>query len=396
MFWGPAGGVRRVLSARHDALAGLGWRHTVMAPGARGNGYIDCGGMPLPWSEGYRLPLGRQRLVRMMEAARPDLIEAADPYTLAWAALQAGQRLGVPTIAFCHSNLPALAARLLGGSHGLGTRHGLWAARRAKAYLTRLYGRFDLVLAPSRRMARRLQQWGLRQVQHQPLGVDCQTFNPQAADPSMRRQIEQRLGVPPGTRLLLYSGRFAPEKNLELLAEAVRLLGPGHLLVAVGEGPCPPRGERVRVLPAVSDRTHLARLLANCDIYVHAGDQETFGLGALEAMACGLPAVLSASDGLGELAEAGGVAVAGRRPRDWAEALACALGANLDTLRAEALAHARAHDWVRVHGQMVQRYRSVLLRDTQGHHPIQRHAGTGNAAASSSVDLPPSGLAGPA
>ena len=157
IFWGPSGGVRRVLSTRHSALGPNGWRHTVMAPGARGAGHIDCGGLLLPRSGGYRLPLGRNRLARLIEAAQPDIIEVADPYTMAWAALQAGQRLGVPTLAFCHSNLSALAARWVGGEQGLGTRHGLWAARRAQAYLVDLYAGFDLVLAPSRGMARRLQ-----------------------------------------------------------------------------------------------------------------------------------------------------------------------------------------------------------------------------------------------
>jgi multicomponent K+:H+ antiporter subunit A len=42
--------------------------------------------------------------------------------------------------------------------------------------------------------------------------------------------------VPPGTRLLVYAGRFAPEKNLDVLAAAVQRLGPGHVLLAVGAG----------------------------------------------------------------------------------------------------------------------------------------------------------------
>jgi alpha-1,6-mannosyltransferase len=359
-FWNPSGGVHRVLSARHAMLPGLGWRHTVLAPGAQGSGHVDCGGLHLPGTGGYSLPLGRHRLARRIETLAPDLIEVADPYTLAWATLDAGARLDVPTVAFCHSNLPAMAARLLGGAQGLRTRRGVWAARRARQYLADLYSRFDLVLAPSGTMVRRLRQWGVQQAQHQPLGVDCDTFSPQAADPVLRRRIVRHLGVSSDTRLLLYTGRFAPEKNLDVLADAVDLLGPGHLLVAVGAGPRPPCGRRVRVLPPVTQARHLARLLANGDVYVHAGDQETFGLGALEAMACGLPVVLSAADGLGELAARGGLAVAGRNPRDWADTLAFALSASLDTLCAQALAHARAHDWRLVVQQMAQRYQDAV------------------------------------
>lgn len=395
-FWHPTGGVRRLVVARQAALAALGWRHTLVAPGARGSGQIDAGGLALPGLGGACWPLRRRHLGQQMVAAQPDLIEVADPYTLAWAAQDAGARLGVPTIAFCHSNLPALAARRLGGARALGTGRGLWAARRAQAYLVDLYGGFDLVLAPSRCMVRRLQTWGLRQVQHQPLGVDCTLFSPARADPLVRRQIEQHLGAAPGTRLLVYSGRFAAEKNLQLLADAVRKLGSGHLLVAVGAGPHPPRGPQVRVLPAMTDSLRLARLLANADLYVHAGDQETAGLGALEAMACGVPVVLSASDGLGEQAESGGLAVAGHRARDWAEAMAFALTSDLASLRVQALAHARMHDWHRVLAQMVQRYEWLLQQDALRRQATRAVLPSQPATLSpmAPAGLPPSGLSG--
>ena len=57
-------------------------------------------------------------------------------------------------------------------------------------------------------------------------------------------------------------------------------------------------------------------MLASADAFVHAGDQETFGLSVLEAMACGTPAVVRDAEGLGELAGGGAaVAVAGGTER---------------------------------------------------------------------------------
>ena len=96
--------------------------------------------------------------------------------------------------------------------------------------------------------------------------------------------------------------RLPPATGTPLAGAADR----GHLLRAVGCGPHPPRGSRVWVMPPMTDCHRLARLLANCDICAPADDQATFGLGAPEAMACGVPVMLSASDGLSELAEAGG------------------------------------------------------------------------------------------
>jgi alpha-1,6-mannosyltransferase len=167
-------------------------------------------------------------------------------------------------------------------------------------------------------------------------------------------------------RLLVYTGRFAAEKNLQVLADAVRLLGTGHALLAVGSGPCPPRGPGVHLLPPDANDVRLARTIASCDAYLHAGDQETFGLGALEAMACGTPAVLSAAGGLGELGHDAAITVGRATPHEWAQAISACLLAGRTLLRNQALAKARAHDWPLVLEQMARRYMGLL----------HRHAGT--------------------
>ena len=360
MFWGPTGGVRQVLMTKHRLLGAHGWRHTILAPGVAGSGFIDCGGLPLPRSGGYRLVVDRPRAERLIEAARPDIVEAADPYVLASATLRASARLGIPAVAFCHSNLPQVAARWLGGVDGTATRRGRWAADAARRYLVNLYRRFDLVLAPSLGLAEALRDGGLRNVRHQPLGVDCTVFSPAAADPQWRERLCQRHGLPRATSLLVYTGRFAPEKNLPLLTQAMARLGPGHALLAVGSGPAPPQGPQVIVLPTETDRGHLARLLASCDAYVHAGDQETFGLGVLEAMACGTPVVVNAAAGLGELARDAGTLVAGRDPQRWAEAIRTTLNEDLSRRTTAALARARGHDWPPIIEQLSQRYHWLL------------------------------------
>jgi len=350
-----------VLDTKRRYLQGLGWRHTLMAPGAQGPGRIDCGGLRLPASGGYRFVVRRAQAARMMAEARPDLIEAADPYTLGWSVLDAAARLNVPAVAFCHSNLPALAARLAGGTPL--TVRGRAADHGARRYLKALYARYALLLAPSDWMTRQLHEWGLPRARHQPLGVDCATFHPRAPDPLWRRRLEQSLQVPAGTRLLVYVGRFGPEKNLGVLAAAVHRLGAGHMLLAVGAGPCPPKGDRVRLLPPEHDRPRLARLLAGCDAFVHAGDQETFGLAALEAMACGTPVVVAQAGGLGELAQGVGITVHGRHAAAWAEGIAASLE-DAGRPPPAALLRAQAHDWPRVLAVLRKRYERSMQRVT--------------------------------
>lgn len=369
MFWGPAGGVRRVLTAKHERLRALGWRHTIAAPGAHGPGVLDCGGLPLPGSGGYRLVLDRGRALRQMAFVAPDIIEAADPYTLGWAALAAAEQLRVPAVAFCHSNLPELMARLVGGPAAASTRLGRTAERWARRYLVGLYRHFDVVMTPSSSMAQRLQGWGVPRVTVQPLGVDCAVFTPCARDMAWRAQLCQAHGLAPSTRLLVYAGRFAPEKNLQLLADAVALLGRGHVLLVVGDGPAPPQGDHVLTLAPVHDSPELARIVASCDAFVHAGDQETFGLSVLEAMACGTPVVVAGRAGLVELAGGAGLLVERQRAGCWAEAMEASLTGNTASQRRAALARAQAQDWPQVLGQMTRRYAALIGRHESARSP---------------------------
>lgn len=355
MFWSPTGGgVQRYLKVKHGWLARLqGWHHTVFAPGARGWGFEDAGGLPLPGLGGYRLPLDRRAAARRIERLEPDLIEAGDPLRLGWASLDAGQRLGVPVVAFCHSNVMEMAARLVGGPAWV--RAGV--RRTVGAYIGRMYRDFDLVLAPSRSMAEQLRALDLDNIEQQPLGVDTGVFHPSRRDPALRAE----LGIPEDVRLLLFVGRFAPEKNLPLLAEAVRRLGKPYLLLAVGEGPLPPHGARVRRLPYEPRPAQLARLMASADAFVHAGDQESFGLAPLEAMACGTPVVVRQAAGLAELAEGGAaLAVDSDKPAAWAEAIAALFAANTGPWRQQGRACAERHDWEQVLPQLLNRYRRLL------------------------------------
>jgi alpha-1,6-mannosyltransferase len=291
-------------------------------------------------------------MARVLVGLAPDLIEAGDPYRVAWAARDAAQRLGIPAVAYCHSNIVAMA-RLAGGG-----RFGARAARWAERYARHVYGGFDLVLAPSRSMAAHLADWGVARVACQPLGVDTAVFRPQARDATFRA----RRGWPDDARVLVYAGRFAREKHLDVLADAVGRLGAPYVLLAVGAGPAPPpRSERVVVEAFVASASELATVLASADAFVHAGDQETFGLSVLEAMACGTPAVVRATEGLGELADHGAaLGVAAGSGADFAAAIESLFSADRGERSRRARRQAEASDWRIVLPGLVGHYLRLL------------------------------------
>ncbi len=231
------------------------------------------------------------------------------------------------------------------------------AAAAARRYASRLYRHFDLVFAPSEVMRLRLLDWGVDRVAVQPLGVDTQTFHPARASPMWRNQ----LGLPPATRLLVYAGRFAPEKHLDVLCEAVRQLGPPYLLLALGAGPTPPSGDQVIVQPFINEPMALARALASADAFVHAGDQETFGLSVLEAMACGTPVVARVAEGLAELVDDSvGAAVHDGRPQSFAEAIATLFTHDRTGTSRRARERAESYDWNQMLPLQLMHYRQLL------------------------------------
>jgi alpha-1,6-mannosyltransferase len=281
MFYAPtSGGVRTYLEQKQRHFAShAGIRHSVLVPGKRlerRGAFLTLPAPPLGWT-GYRLPLRGARWTQELCRLQPDLIEAGDPYRLAWAALAAGQRLGVPVIGFYHSDLPRLVDSRFGGG----------ARRLAERYVRDLYPRFQEVLAPSRVMARQLHAIGVERVTVQPLGVDIQAFNPAHADPALRR----RLGIGADTRLLVFAGRAAREKNIPLLLATARALGPAYHLLLIGPGMPRAPARNVTVIDGYMPTVQLARHLAACDALIHAGNHETFGLVVLEAMASGLPVI---------------------------------------------------------------------------------------------------------
>ena len=341
MLYAPkSGGVKRYLNAKRSWLAKMRphVRHTLVVPGPKhaydGNGRLSIYAAPLPFADGYRFPLGKTAWMKRLMRQRPTLIEAGDPYTPGLAAQKAGEALGVPVIGFCHTDVGALAA----------LHFGEWAEKPIRRHWGEIYRRFDRVVAPSRFIAGRLSDAGVDDPIALPLGVDVEAFRPDGADPA---GLRRRLGLSSHHRLLVFAGRPAREKRVDVLVEAVERLGDPYVLLLVGARATSPSPGRVIELPYETDPTKLAALMASCDAFVHANDSEPFGLIVLEAMACGLPIVGVAAGGVGESVDqsVGELAIRSAGP-DFAEAIEALFERDLARLhRTARLTACERHGW---------------------------------------------------
>jgi alpha-1,6-mannosyltransferase len=294
LFAPKSGGVKRYLLAKRAWFAEhrKGVRHTLVVPGPETarpeSGLVTVAAVRMPFGDGYRCPASPRRWADHLVALRPDVIEAGDPYGPGHAALDARERLGAPAVAFCHSDPAQLAALHV----------GLWAEPAVRRRWAQLVRRFDRVIAPSRHIAERLDDAGVFGVRIQPLGVDTETFTPARADPA---SLRAELGLSASTRLLVFAGRPAREKNIDVILDAAARLGPDYHLLLIGAGAGSLPQANATFLDYRPDPREVARLIASCDAFVHANPHEPFGLVVLEAMACGLPVVGVEAGGVSEL-----------------------------------------------------------------------------------------------
>jgi len=306
-FYSPfSGGVKRYL---HEKIAYIRNyspedEHVLVVPGSKtevtSNGRSRVYSIRSPLvsrSSRYRALLNLRAIEEILDRERPDLIESSDPYQIGWKAIAVGRALKIPVVGFYHSHFPE--AYLKGTAIFLGKRGTLRAMKLTRAYVRKLYNRFQATLVPSERLADLLSEWGVHNVRPVRLGVNTKVFNPAPDDAPATRQS---LGVEADQKLLLYVGRLAKEKNTQTLFRAFELLrmpdrNKFHLLI-IGDGPQRNRVQKIRQrvgniswISYCTDSADLARYYRAADLFVHPGVQETFGLVALESQACGTPVV---------------------------------------------------------------------------------------------------------
>ena len=134
--------------------------------------------------------------------------------------------------------------------------------------------------------------------------VNCDTYKP---DPE---KSQAGRFAPAGEKLLIHMSNFRPVKRvldcIRILAEARKQV-PAHLLM-VGDGPESSPAEKLardlgvdRHVTFLGKQNHVERLLPQAHTLLMPSELEGFGLAALEAMACGVPAVATNVGGVPEL-----------------------------------------------------------------------------------------------
>jgi glycosyltransferase involved in cell wall biosynthesis len=281
--------------------------------GARGNAFEQAG-------ELKTLELGRSRgsvrmekdlefdtffwrhagaIRRELERFRPDVIHITGPSELGIFGAYFAWELGVPLAASWHTNVHQYAARRMGWL----TRHvsetkeaviGGWVENGALWATSQFYKLAKVLFAPNDELCRMLERTTGRPCYLMQRGVDTELFSP-----THRTRAESDKTV-----VLGYVGRLSIEKNVALLARVERELAAmgvarvRFLIVGHGSEEAALRDELTQAeFAGVLRGAALAEAYANMDVLVFPSHTDTFGNVVLEALASGVPAVVTGDGG---------------------------------------------------------------------------------------------------
>jgi glycosyltransferase involved in cell wall biosynthesis len=161
-------------------------------------------------------------------------------------------------------------------------------------------------------------------------GVDINFYSYTRKSEEFRKKINQEFSLPADTKLILYSGRLSPEKNIELLPQIMRVLWKDNFrLLIAGDGPKKDWllkesrlfPERKIILLGHLDKQTLANYYANVDVFIHPNPKEPFGNVVLEAMASGAAIVVPNSGGILTCANEKNAWIVKPTPQDFAAAI---------------------------------------------------------------------------
>jgi phosphatidylinositol alpha 1,6-mannosyltransferase len=298
----------------------------------------------------------------VLERFKPDLIHITGPSEVGMLGLMLAKEMGLPLAASWHTNVHEYLARRSDWFVKLLPKQSMVTERTIEdvtlAATAKFYSMAQVLYAPNAELCALLERTTHRTCHLMPRGVDAELFHP------AKRQRDDA----DRDHVLGFVGRISVEKNVALLAQVQEELeASGYKnfrFLIVGHGGDEawlrermPRAEFTGVLRGEA----LSTAYANMDLLVFPSHTDTFGNVVLEAMASGVPAIVTPDGGPKTIVREG---VTGRIAEDaeFAAAVANVLGdpEKHAEMRLAARAHALTMSWDAVFEGVYAGYEAIL------------------------------------
>jgi glycosyltransferase involved in cell wall biosynthesis len=299
----------------------------------------------------------------VLERFQPDLIHITGPSELGILGAGLAHHMSLPLAASWHTNVHEYAARRSGWFlRLLAERHKAPASQKIEdvsmAIAARFYSAAGVLFAPNPELCSLLERTAGRPCRLMQRGVDADLFHPakRKRDPDDREFV------------LGFVGRFSVEKNVALLAriqqelEAKGITNFHFLMVGHGNEEAMLRERLHRAeFTGVLKGEPLSEAYASMDLFVFPSHTDTFGNVVLEALASGVPAIVTPNGGPATIVRDGET---GRivSDDDFASAIAAVLAdpAKYATMREAARSYALTMSWDSIFEGVYAAYETIL------------------------------------
>lgn len=309
-------------------------------------------------------------IARTVRAFRPDLVHITGPSEVGMLGALVAHHLRLPLAASWHTNVHEYAARRsvkflrrYSAGHAGSRAPERVIERSALALAARFYRLARVLFAPNAELCRLLEDCTGRPCHLMPRGVDTELFSPAHRD-------FPAADCPGGDRqfVLGYVGRLSVEKNVALLAEIQKqlpALGIANFrFLIIGQGAqeaCLRAHLPGAEMPGVLRGHALSRAYANMDLFVFPSHTDTFGNVVLEALASGVPAIVTPDGGPRSIVREGHTGFVAE-DGDFASACARVLGNPClhQAMRVQARVFAKTASWDAVFDGVYTAYSTIL------------------------------------